>query len=335
MYSPVQSAMNTTTLPQESAASLDGPGFMAYAFLLIVITLVAGVMNGLLIAPLALTQSIPRPLQLFLINLLLAGLIVVVAVILSLSTSVALVAVGPEHPRPPLYLCRAYLWLYGGGAVTRLWSLAAFSLSVLAVVRFGKKTISKCSAALIITTLWIVPWFLSLYILLPYVYEVQFVDGVGCFPDNNNTIIPQARFTFLATWITSGGFIPLAISITVPIVCLCYVRKSVVTDGLKYRKGMAKFALFLVLGGSINVIGQILPVLLGYYAAGPGVYIGYSFPAVSLLPTPIIIIAYLKPVQEQVKKMFTAMTCGRLTKVTEDSTMTKSTTSTDATDEKV
>ena len=119
--------------------------------------------------------------------------------------------------------------------------------------------------------------------------------------------------------------LPLAISITVPIVCLCYVRKSVVTDGLKYRKGIAKFALFLVLGGSINVIGQILPVLLGYYATGPGVYIGSSIFAVSLLPTPIIIIAYLKPVQEQVKKTFTKEVCGRLTKVAKDSIGTSST----------
>ena len=318
--------MNTTDL-----GPLNSPGFMAYAILVVVITLVAGVINGLLVVPLTLAPSLPQPFRLFLINLLLAGLVVAMALVFSMGTSAVLVAVGPEHPRPPLYLCRVYLWLYAGGAMARLWNLAAFSLFVLAVVRFGKKTISKCSAALIITILWIVPWFVSLYVLLPYVFEVQFVDGVGCFPDNNNTIIPQARYAFLAIWIMSGGFIPLAISITVPIVCLCYVRKSVVTDGLKYRKGMAKFALFLVLGGSINVIGQILPVLLGIYAAGPGVYLGYGFPAVSLLPTPIIIIAYLKPVQEQVKKMFTTVTFGKLTKEANDAKLTTSTVGTSET----
>ena len=324
--------MNTTTLPQESAASLDSPGFMAYAILVVVVTLVAGVMNGLLIAPLAMAHSIPRPLRLFLINLLLAGLVVAMAVILSVGTSAVLVAAGPEHPRPPLYLCRVYLWLFAGGAVTRLWNLTAFSLSVLAVVRFGKKTISKRYAALIIVILWIVPWFLSLYVLLPYVYEAQYVDGVGCFPDNNNTIIYEARYTFITIWIMSGGFIPLAISIIVPIVCLCYVRKSVVTDGLKYRKGMAKFALFLVLGGSINVIGQILPLLLGYYAAGPGVYLGYGLPAISLIPTPIIVIAFLKPVQEQIMQMLISATLGKLAKGAKDA---KSSTSTVGTSENV
>ena len=308
--------MNNTTLPPESAASLDSPGFMAYAILVVVITLVAGVMNGLLIVPIAMAHSIPRPLRLFLINLLLAGLVVAVAVMLSMGTSAVLVVVGPEHPRPPLYLCRAYLWLYGGGAVTRLWSLAAFSLSVLAVVRFGKKTISKCSAALIISILWVVPWFISLYVLLPYVYEGQFVDGVGCFPDNSNVIIIQARFSFFALWLTIGGLTPLTISITVPIVCLCYyISKSITTDGSKYRKGMAKFSLFLVLGCFINVIGMILPATLEFYAEGLVVYIGYSVPVVSLLPTPIIIIAFLKPVQEQVKKMLAVVTRGIAAKI--------------------
>ena len=318
--------MNTTDL-----GPLNSPGFMAYAILVVVISLVAGVINGLLIVLLTLVPSIPRPLRLFLINLLLAGLVVAMAVALSMGTSAVLVAAGPEHPRPPLYLCRAYLWLFSGGTVARFWSLAAFSLSVLAVVRFGKKTISKCSAVLIISTLWIVPWFLNLYVLLPYVYEGQFVDGVGCFPDNNNTIIPQARYAFLATWITSGGFIPLAISIIVPIVCLCYVKKNVVTDGLQYKKGMAKFALFLVLGGFINAIGQIIPVLIGIYTTGPEVYLSYGFATVSLLPTPIIIIAYLKPVQEQVKKMFTTVTFGKLTKEAKDSKLTTSTVGTSET----
>ena len=85
-------------------------------------------------------------------------------------TSVVLVVMGPEQPRPPRYLCRVCLWLYGVGSVARLWSLAAFSLSVLAIVRFGKKTISLLYAAVIITTLWIASIALSLYIVLPYVY---------------------------------------------------------------------------------------------------------------------------------------------------------------------
>ena len=167
------------------------------------------------------------------------------------------------------------------------------------------------SAAVVSLTLWLVPMALTLYTLLPYVYEAQFVHGVACFPDSNRTIIAQARYTFLATWTIFGGLTPLMVSIIIPIVCLCYIRKNTVTEGAQYRKAMAKFSLFLVVGGSINIAGQIIPALLSLNSAAPGVYLGYGSAVISLLPTPIIIMAFLKPVREQAKQI---ITCGQLSK---------------------
>ena len=320
--------MNNTTLPQESAASLDSPGFMAYAILLVVITLLGGVVIAFTLFALTMARSIPQLLRIFLINLLLAGLVVAVGIIITVLTSAVLVAVGPEQHRPPLYLCRVYLWVYGTGVVARLWNLAAFSFFVFAIVRFGKKTISKRYAALVLHILWIAPLLINLFILLPFVYEVQFDDGVACFPDNDNVIIDQARYVFLATWYTFGGLIPLTVSIVVPIVCLCYIKRNIVTDGSQYRKGMAKFSLFLVLGGTINSAAQVLPSLLTLSSAASGVYLSYGFATVSLFPTPIIIIAYLKPVQEQVKKMLTS---AMLTKVAKEPERSSSTVGTNKT----
>ena len=308
--------MNNTTLPQESDTGLDSPGFMVYTILLTVIVLVAGVVMGVTVVALERARSIPRPLQLFLINLLLAGLLMALVAVFIGGTSAVLVVMGPEQPRPPRYLCRVCLWLYGVGSVARLWSLAAFSLSVLAIVRFGKKTINLLCAAVIITTLWIASIALSLYIVLPYVYEVQFVHGVACFPDNSNVIIIPARVALFTIWVTVGSLVPMTVSIAVPIICLCYIKKNTVTEDTLYRKTMAKFSLFLVLGGAINIAGQLIPGAIAYYAEAPGVYLSYGFAAFSLLPTPIIIIAYLKPVQEQLKKI---VTCGKLAKQAKDS----------------
>ena len=324
--------MNNTTLPQESDKPLDGPGFMAYIILLTVITLVAGVVMGITVVALAMAQSIPRTLCLFLVNLLLAGLLMALGAVLLGGTSAVLVVVGSEQPRPPLYLCRVYLWIFGVGAVARLWNLAAFSLSVLAIVRFGKTAITLRYAAVIITILWIAPIAICLYILLPYVFGAQFVQGVACFPDSNNTILIQVSSTLFANWCISGGLIPVTVSIAVPIICLCYIKKNIVTEDTQYRKGMAKFSLFLVLGGVINMAGQLIPGAITYYAEAPGLYLAYGFASVSLLPTPIIIIAYLKPVQEQAKKI---VTCGKLTKVAKDSKCTMSTPDTIETEQRV
>ena len=145
-------------------------------------------------------------------------------------------------------------------------------------------------------------------------------------------------------WLIQGGavkaetrfwplfLLPLVVSIVVPIVCLCYIRKNVVTERTQYRKGMAKFSLFLMTGGAINFLGQVLPTLLTYYSEAPGVYLGYGATAVSLIPTPIIIMAYLKPVQESLQ---TILTCGRISTRDRGSNIATSAKGTIRTDAKV
>ena len=291
--------------------SLNSPGFMAYCLLMAVVTVVAGLFIGITFLSLLLAKSVPRPLRLFLINLLLAGLLVVVIVLLFLCTSITLIAVSAQYPGPR-YLCRVYLWVFGTGVMVRLWSLTAFSFSILGIVRFGKKTISWWSAAVIILVLWLAPMTLSLYVMLPFVFEAQFVHGVACFPERDPEKAPielEVRYILASTWILLGGVVPLIVSIIMPIVCLCYIRKNTVTEGVLYRKGLAKFSLFLVMGGSINIAGQALPALLSLNSEAPGVYLTYSLAVVSLLSTPIIIMAYLKPVQEQAKRI---ISCGQL-----------------------
>ena len=314
--------MNNTTLPQESGTALDSPGFMVYSILLTVIVLAAGVVMGITVAALTKARSIPRPLRVFLINLLLSGLVVVLVSVFIAVTSAVLVVLGSEHPRPPLYLCRLYVWLFGVGSVARPGSFAAFSLSVLAIVRFGKKTISLHCAAGIITILWLGPIAVCFYILIPYVYGVQFVNGIACFPDNNNISNIPASGTLFAVWVTAGGLIPMTISIAVPIICLCYINKNAVTEITQYWKGLSKFSLFLVLGGVINIAGQIIPAVAAHYTESPRVYLTYTVASVSFLSTPIIIIAYFKLVQEQVREI---VTCGKLPKQAKDSKCTSST----------
>ena len=67
----------------------------------------------------------------------------------------------------------------------------------------------------------------------------------------------QACHTFIAIWITAGGLIPMTVNIAMPIICLCYIKKNTVTEETQYRKGMAKFSLFLVLGGAIILLANL------------------------------------------------------------------------------
>ena len=62
---------------------------------------------------------------------------------------------------------------------------------------------------------------------------------------------------------------------------------------------MIKLSLYLVLGGSINIAGQRVPDATAYYTEPPGLHLAYGIAAASFLPTAIIIIAYLKSVQDK------------------------------------
>ena len=158
--------MNNSTLLQQNEGPINSPGFLAFFILLAVVTVVAGLMIGFTIVALFKANAVPTPVHLCLINLLFAGLIAALTVMFTLITSAVFDLVSSTHPRSR-HLCRVYLWLFATGAVTRLWSLATFSLSTLAIV-------IKWIAAIIVLTLWLVPMLLSLYIMLPYAFEVQF-----------------------------------------------------------------------------------------------------------------------------------------------------------------
>ena len=96
--------------------------------------------------------------------------------------------------------------------------------------------------------------------MLPYVFEVQFIDSVACYLNNNhkNPVVP-ARYAFAATWTIFGGLTPLIVSMIAPIVCLCYIRRNIVTEGTEYRKGLAKFSLFLIVGEASTFLVKSLP----------------------------------------------------------------------------
>ena len=89
--------------------------------------------------------------------------------------------------------------------------------------------------------------------------------------------------------------------IAVPIICLCYIRCHTNIDDNVYKKAMAKLALFLMIGSLINILGQAVPGVISHFTQSQAVYITYTLIVLSLLPTPIVILIYLKPVRDALK----------------------------------
>ena len=294
--------MENCTNCSVNGPNLAGPGFGAFLVLILLVVIAAIVLNIILITALCATHSVSKLMRIFLINLLVAGLNVALIGIGFILSS--LVINFTSLPPPDLGFCRFLLWVYAVGSIARLYCLSGFSIVVLLIVRYNKKEMKTLYIVLFLALIWSVPILLNTHILVPPIYVVQYYDDVACFPRTQHEFITkEVRYVFSAIWVTLGGLIPLTISIVVPIVVLCYVRRNTITEGSSYNKGIAKFALFLVTGNLINLVSQVVMAIFVYVSEPPGVYLSYSVILISLIPTPIMILIFLKPVRAQVTKV--------------------------------
>ena len=293
--------MENCTNCSVNGPNLAGPGFGAFLIIGLFLAITAIVLNITIITALCAAHSVAKLIRIFLINLLVAGVLTgLIQIALGLF---GLILNFTSLPPPDLGFCTFLVWGYGMGVTARLYCLAGFSIVVLLIVRYNKKEMKPLYIVLFLALIWCVSILLNTHVLVPPLYPVQYYDGVACFPSPLDADISrEVRFVFTATWVIFGGFAPLTISIVVPIVVLCHVRRNTLA-GSSYRKGMAKFALFLVAGNLINLVGQAVVALLVYVSEPPGVYLSYLAGLISLIPAPIMISIFLKPVRAEVPRV--------------------------------
>ena len=296
----MENCTNSTTncsVPDSTHPVLAGPGFGAYNVVMFSLLLVTTTLIVITISALCVAHSVAKLVRVFLINLLVVGVVntlvymgfVLLALILNLTS----------FPPPDLWLCRILVFGFVVGFILRLYSLAAFSVSVLLVVKYSKKTLKPLYIILSFVFIWTIAIFLSVRPLIPTIYPtILYYDNVICtirieypWPSEYASITLEAF----------GELIPLTISIVVPIVVFCYVRRNTITEGSSYNKGIARFTLFLVAGNLLNVITYISIVTLSHFEQILALYLTYSVATVLLLPPPILVYVFLKPVRDRVR----------------------------------
>ena len=283
---------------------LAGPVFGAFLCVMNVLLLFTMGLLSFTIAALCLSHTVCRILRILLINLLAAGFFKALFQLVFAFT--ALILNFSSIPSPPLQLCRFILWGFCVGSIARMYSLVGFSFIVLLIVQYSKREIKTVYIALLLASIWIISLLLNVQILIPPIYAVQYYDDVACFPRVLDAdIIKPARYTFTGIWVALGGITPLVVSIMIPIMIINYVKRNTFTkDGSSYNKGMAKFSLFLVAGNLVNIVGQAVVAFSVYISEPSGVYLTYLVGLVSLIPTPIMILIFMKPARSKIKKLF-------------------------------
>ena len=289
--------MENCTNSSVNDPDLAGPGFGAVLIFALLLVITAIVLNVTIISALWVAYSVNKLMRIFLINLLVAGVIVaLIGIGLVLS---GLVLNFTSLPPPDLGFCRFLLWGYGVGSVARLYSLAGFSIVVLLIIRYNKKEMKTLYIVLFLALIWCVSILLNTHVLVPPISAFRYYDDVACLSMTSDAnIIKKVRYVFLAILVIFGGLTPLTISIVVPIVILCYVRHNTIAEGSSYNKGIAKFALFLVAGNLIDILTHLSTSFVLLHA-----FVSYLIAAISLIPTPIMILIFLKPVRARMTKV--------------------------------
>ena len=260
-------------------------------------------LNIITITALCAAHSVVRLVRIFLINTLVAGL---VASLSALSLGFfPIILTFTSAPPPPLEFCRFVSYGLVVGSIARLYSLTAFSVIVLLIVKYNVRIIRNVYIVLSLLFVWVVPLLVNLHSLIPDIFAFHYYENIACYPKTLDAdIIKEARYTFTGIWIVFGSLTPLIITIVIPIVVLCYVRHNTIAEGSSYKKGMAKFALFLVLGNFFNVVVQVSIAATSYYSEKVAIYLTFITNTVFLIPTPVLVILFLKSVRNGLRYIF-------------------------------
>ena len=290
--------------------TLDVSGVIAFNVLMIIGCIVpAAVLYTSLLVALATDKGTPRQIRFILVNFLLAG--IVLLILLTFEHLTALVLVTTDHPLPPVDLCSTVLWALFSACALRMTLTATFSIVVFIMIVKGIKAIKWIALIISVAILWILCFFSLTIPLLALPGNNAYVDGVACLPVGEKDSTDDI---FAGLYVLIFGLVPLLFSIVMPIITLVYILKHTTTESssMPFLKAMARLSLLFILGGLMNFAGQVFPVLIsvGVFSSSnksiPGVTVSYvflTFFSMSLWPSPILILVYVKSLHAQIKKM--------------------------------
>ena len=288
-----------------------GGGYVAYkliVFLLILIPI--AVIDILIIIATILEPSVKKTIKIALINIPIACLIVMAAftidAIAASAHTLARMAISDLWP------CYIIVYLIALGAVSRLVFMALFAVTVYVIVRVGKK-VTPFILAIVVTSLWVFLVLFNCISFIPGVMNIVWTDGVSCSPRQSGA----GTYIFLGIDIVICGLIPFTLIIVMPPLTLWYIKKNTVTEDATLKKSLAKFALFLIVGNVLSIIGLLVPVIITVTSpedANPLVDVGLVRAAniithLSMAPAPVLILFYFPAIGKKIWSWFEPLCC--------------------------
>ena len=193
--------------------------------------------------------------------------------------------------------------------------MAVFAVVVVVIVKSSNSAVKFKYLAISVVVVWIACVAVGVILVVPGVIEL--------IPSNCSTKkvmkVGSEMCIFSTSYFLFFVIIPFTLATVMPVYALCYIRSNLLSENAASLKPMLKFAVFLLFGNVLSFFGHSITVA-GFLIskdvhvddwllpALKGMYIGLL--ALSLIPTPILIFVYFKPVRVQMRK-FVLRVCGK------------------------
>ena len=252
-------------------------------------------------------KSIVGTLRLVLANIITAGQVVIVGGMMIGIANVIITGWCPELQLSD-FACRLMLWVMASGGTARLMYMTTFTITVYVLVRYGARKMKIWVAVVAVVGVWIGSLLSNTIIFSPDIMQITSRDNRSCIPRGTG------YKTFIRTFVFNAAYVLLgfAVSVFSPIATIWYIRHNTVSGDITLVKAMVKFTIFLILGNVINFFGHIVPLTLATFALdGMNSHTlekAFSYTQgvlilISLIPTPVLILIYFRPVRQRMKRM--------------------------------
>ena len=201
-------------------------------------------------------------------------------------------------------VCGVSLSLMGFGNSGRVLMATFYAITVFVVVRWWNKPVlaPRNTKYFIIGVIFV--WLLVTPLVVP-----SLVTGasVFCRMPTNDEPSYSGIYSVIPYFILST--LPIILTLPLLIVTVCFIRKRTITENSAGRKALLRFGFFLIIGQGINAIGQIVCpavflVLSTHRDRSLAAMTLIAIFDLSLIPTPILICIFFKPVQLKLRNWF-------------------------------
>ena len=277
---------------------LSGPGFLVFnVVMLLAVVLPVIAASTVLLVALALESSTVKVVRLVLGSMLVSCLLAALGLAMYHISGIILNRSPVRNP--PAVPCTITLFLIGFGGAARLEFVALFAV-VVYIVKSGRDTNKNTFIAVLVAVviLWVLAFLGASPLLSQDCFYMWYKDGLSCGHKATDRYYSYILFGIRVLF----DLVPLCVTILFLAITVCFIKYHSFTN-IQAKTTMVKLSSFLLLSSSANMAAQLILSSIAVFSRTTSsqalIYAAYTSFNSALIPTPILIPIYFKPIRKQ------------------------------------